>query len=433
MAKSVDQLTGVLSGVRWRSSEPGSHFCIASLESGETVKGDGPIDEFIPGLTYRFFGRWSESHPKYGKSFQFTAFSRAEPHSRRGMVKYLERYAPNVGPVIAGRLFDTYNSDACKILRTDPVRVANEIKGMTRDKAREAAEALSAVSELEDVKIDLANLLAGRGFSGAMVQQVIRKFGPLAPARIKRDPFTLLVNEFPGCGFARCDRLYMDLGLPPGRLKRQMICIWHALKSSNDGHTWFTVAWANARLEELVSGVRVDLRRAVRLGIRAGWLALKIDAAGRYWIADGKKAANEQLIADRIKLLIQGPPTLPRFTEAIEGECDRSDEFSCPKCQGAEYIEVPIEGTGGEVSHIPCDQCGTTLAGVGELDVEGLLKIGRETGICQFCGRRLVHPISVAIGIGPRCAERVGIPWEVQGFEESGVKVEEASHEVAMA
>jgi hypothetical protein len=245
-----------------------------------------------------------------------------------------------------------------------------------------------------------------------MVEQVIRKFGPLAPQRIKRDPFTLLVGEFSGAGFARCDRLYMDLGLSPGRLKRQMICLWHILKTDNDGHTWFLVSSVESRLQQHISGVRVNLRKAVRLGIKSGWLAVRKQlcrqcggsghdeksvrcltcngAGGSWWIADGKKAANERTIAERVKLLMEGLIVLPRFTEALPGECDSTPDYS-------------IEEIDGRLEQ------GNDL----EFDTEALAAIGRKIGICQFCSRKLTNPISRQYGYGPHCAQKWNLPYEV--------------------
>lgn len=456
MVQAVEQLTGVLSGVKWRSTEPGSDFCIAALEDGTTVKGNAPPDEIIPGITYRFFGQWDQPHPKYGKSFKFKAFSKSEPHSRLGMVKYLERYAPNVGPRIAGKLFDLYKSDACMILRTDPARVSREVNGMTLERAREAAAALQDIAELEDVKIELTNLFAGRGFPGVLIDQVIRRFGPLAPQRIKRDPFTLLVSDFPGAGFARCDRLYMDLGLPPGRMKRQMICLWHILRTDMEGHTWFPISAAEQKLQQHISGVRANLRKAVRLGVKSKWLAVRQDTNKLWWIADGEKALNEQTVALCVASLMRGSVVLPRFTEALEGECgdeiDANDQHAdCPECHGRKFVEIENEDwEHGGTREIYCPTCmsaearrqrgerpeqvayrsyregirrqdgthanvggsGALETGIDEYDASELARIGRETGICQFCGRKIVHHVSLKHGYGPVCAERWGLPWE---------------------
>ena len=257
----LDELTGVLNRERWRPSssdiDAGNHFVIADLEDKTSIKGNAAPGELIPGLTYRFFGNWDDPHPKYGRTFCFRQFTKAEPHSRFGLVKYLARYAPGVGPRIAGMLYDAFGSDACKTLRTDPERASGAVKGLTPEKAREASKVLQELSLLEDTKIELTNLFAGRGFPSILVDQVIARWGVFSPKRIQKDPFSLLVYGFAGCGFARCDRLYMDLGLPPTKLKRQMICAWHTIREDRQGHTWLPIG----QIDQLVkSSVERDRR-----------------------------------------------------------------------------------------------------------------------------------------------------------------------------
>ncbi|MCY2963517.1 MAG: hypothetical protein NT069_07675, partial [Planctomycetota bacterium] len=186
------------------------------------MKGIAPANNFYEGMTCRFFGVWEPPHPQYGKTFSFSSFCQAEPVSRRGLIKYLEKNAANIGPAIASRLFDQYAGAACRVLRTDPERVAREIQGLNLERAREAAASLAEKAKFEDTRIALTNLLDGRGFQASIYEKIIARFGVMAPDRIRRDPFCLLVEGFPGAGFKRCDRMYGEFGLPLGKIKRQV-------------------------------------------------------------------------------------------------------------------------------------------------------------------------------------------------------------------
>ena len=272
---------------------------IGYLEDGTCVKGNAEEGELVPGLPYQFFGSWEE-HPKHGKQFKFQQFLKREPHSRHGLVAYLERYAPNIGPTLAARLYDAFGGEAVKVLRTQPEQAAAACDRLTIEKAVEASEALKKLAALEDTKIELTNLFAGRGFPGALVDECVTKWHILAPARIKRDPFTLLVHGMAGCGFARCDRLYLDLGLPADRLKRQVICLWHVIRSDMSGNTWLPAEEVVQQLRQHVSGAAVKPQKAIRGGVMAGWLAKREDADGVLWIADGERAANEKYLAEQL-------------------------------------------------------------------------------------------------------------------------------------
>lgn len=303
MSNELQELAGTFRRLAWSATGEGRRFCIATVDVTETesvsVKGEADPSEFIQGLEYRFWGKWGKAKEKYGRAFEFRQLKRSEPHSRVAVVGYLRQFATGIGPVYASQLWDAFGADAVRVLRTDPARAAKAI-GIPLAKATQASEALNTDGQNEDLRLELVQLLDGRGFSKSLIEIVIKKWGLSAPERIRRDPFTLLVNRFPSCGFARCDRLYTDLGLPPERLKRQFACIWNALKSDGEGHTWHRADIAARAVAEGVSGLpegSLNWKRAATLGVRAGWLRKRVDASGQFWIAEAKKADNEASVA----------------------------------------------------------------------------------------------------------------------------------------
>lgn len=298
MAKRNEEFIGTYERDLWRSPD---RACIIGKCEGEmkvVISGASEATELVPGMTYRFLGHY-EDHSR-GRQFKVQQFQIREPNSRRGLTTYLARYAPNIGPAIAGQLYDAFGSDAVTRLRTDPNGAALACRSLTTDKAHEAADALQALVKFEETKIALMNLFAGRGFPNALIELCVSKWGILAAERVRRDPFTMLVNDMPGAGFARCDRLYVDLGLNERKIKRQVICLWHELQSNMDGHTWHRLDFAVRRLGEIVGGVKVNAKKALRLGVRSGWLAVHTDAEGVHWLASGKNAESEEFLAERV-------------------------------------------------------------------------------------------------------------------------------------
>jgi hypothetical protein len=165
-----------------------------------------------------------------------------------------------------------------------------------------------------------------------------------------------------------------------------MFCVWYAIREDNAGHTWHPLQKLREVLQKKVSGVATNLVRAIKLGVRSGWLAIHRDASQQLWIADGEKAADEDRLAAKIRQLLDGPHELPRFTEALPGECDETDRH--------------VEFVGGD-EQVPD----------GQLDTDHLARLGQETGICQFCGRLLTSDESKRRGYGPVCASRHGLSW----------------------
>lgn len=303
MAKRNEEFIGTYERDLWRSPD---RACIIGKCEGEmkvVISGASEATELVPGMTYRFLGHY-EDHSR-GRQFKVQQFQIREPNSRRGLTTYLARYAPHIGPAIAGQLFDAFGSDAVMVLRTDPVRAAMACRSLTADKAEAAADALQELVKFEETRIALMNLFAGRGFPNSLIEECIKKWKILAAARVARDPFTMLVNDLGGAGFARCDRLYIDLGLNPRKLKRQVICLWNELQSSMDGHTWFPLEPIVRRLGEIVGGVKVNAKKALRLGVRSGWLAVHTDSEGVHWLASGKNAESEEFLAERVCELLE--------------------------------------------------------------------------------------------------------------------------------
>lgn len=294
-----EELVGIFNGIRWTSNE--GDFIIGSLRDGECVMGNCDPSDLVSGITYRFVGKWTES-PQFGSQFKFTAFVQHEPHSRNGVVEYLKRYAPNVGDSIAHQLVDLYGADrAIACLKADPVAASKALRGLPVGKAEEAAKALKEQERFQETKVKLIDLFAERGFRHSLVDECVRRLGVLAPVRIKRDPFVLLSMKFTGCGFLRVDRLYLELGLPPDRMKRQVMAMWHVVHSDMSGSTWHPEAKVIEEAGRLITG-RYRPERAMRVATRAKWL-IREDRDGEWWIADGKAAQDENYVAERIAVL----------------------------------------------------------------------------------------------------------------------------------
>jgi len=312
MSAPLQELRGTFRRLAYSAKGDGRRFVIAAIEvDGEekhvSVKGDADPNEFIHDLQYRFWGKWEKAND-YGKQFAFKQLKRDEPHSRVAVVGYLRQFATGIGPVYAAQLWDAFGADAVRVLRTDPHRAAVAL-GIPASRARGASDALNRDGANEDLRLELVQLFEGRGFQKKLVDQVIKLWGLSAPQRIRRDPFTLLVHRLPSCGFARCDRLYVDLGLPMERLKRQFACIWKSLKDDGEGHTWHPMEAAAKAVMQGVSGLpegKLNWQRAVRLGVRAGWLRVRKDENGKWWVAEARRADNELAVAADMRRLMGG-------------------------------------------------------------------------------------------------------------------------------
>jgi len=292
---------------RWDSTviadceDPGNHEPLV-------VKAVAEDGELVTGLTYRFYGRYRK-HPKYGPQFHAQTFVRSQPHGMAGVIRYLMQ-APHVGQATAAKLWEAFQGDAVRFLRERPDVAAAAGGGrFSEAKAREAAEWLKGEQALEDCTIDLINLLGGLGFPRNTGKKAVGEWGNKAAELIKRNPYLLM--RFRGCGFLRCDKLFLNLGGDPAKLKRQAYCAWHAAATDTDGHTWLPVDIIEKGLRGHIGGARVQGPAAVKLAVRGKLLSSRRDDAGRLWLSERRRADNEAAVARHIARLSTGQNCWP--------------------------------------------------------------------------------------------------------------------------
>lgn len=257
--------------------------------------------------SYRFYGEWRNYRNRHTnrdeKQFHWQTFVPAKPHSRAGVVAYLEQ-APNIGRILAGRLFDRFGGKAVDILADQPEVASAAVDRLSDEAAAEASVWLKREESLRDCTIELVELLEGRGFPKVTVKAAVKEFGNRAADIIKANPYTVM--RFRGCGFKRADALYLDLGHPAGKLKRQALCAWHHVARGGEGDTWLYRRAVEVGLAGAIAGADVKVDQAIELATRSGMLAVQwtagadgpMDWDGTHcWIAEGKKARNEAKLA----------------------------------------------------------------------------------------------------------------------------------------
>ena len=252
-------------------------------------------DTLTPGVSYRFFGWWSEyTNRRTGQSVrQFCANSYvvAKPHGRSGTMAYLQQ-APHVGPAIAGKLWDEFGADAVRIARECPESVAGS-GIMKLIPAKDVSEYLKSISAEESCRLELMELFESRGFPKTTIAKCLAEWGNCAAGMIQRNPFKLL--RFPGCGFRRCDELYQALGKDPKRLKRQAYCLVWVLTQIQGGSTWHHRAQVESLFRGYV-GYNANFTRALELAYRAKLVEIRKDQSGNFWISDYENAVHEQRV-----------------------------------------------------------------------------------------------------------------------------------------
>jgi exodeoxyribonuclease V alpha subunit len=224
-------LEDTIERVRFQSQD--SPFCILCMESGVSALGE--MREPLTGERIKLYGEHS-SHPKFGKQFKFTRFERMAPVGTKAVRDYLVHVAKWVGPTTGDKIVSRYGDETLAILKTDPDRVAREIKGITVKRAQEIAEELRGREKDEQLVLQLGELCSGR-IPDNVMRQAKDRWGGEAPAMIRENPYIL--TQLHGCGFKGADRVAAGLGISGQDSLRLGAALEYTLKTeaSRGGHT----------------------------------------------------------------------------------------------------------------------------------------------------------------------------------------------------
>ena len=117
---------------------------------GEEITCVGNLGQVSPGENLKMDGEFV-FHPSYGEQFKVDHFQETAPESAEAIERYLGSGAvKGIGPALAARIVKRFQSDALRIMEEEPERLT-EIKGISERKAIEIAEQLTERKDLRQV------------------------------------------------------------------------------------------------------------------------------------------------------------------------------------------------------------------------------------------------------------------------------------------
>lgn len=307
------ELIGAISKVVF--CDTAAPFSVLALIQGEKVVIGDDASSIPTSVNIRWLGKWESNN--FGDQFRATSWVVDKPISMAGAVAYLSKIAPGVGDATARKLWRAYGPDCVRKLREEPATVAKE--GHLADGvAWEASRALTKESGCEATKVELVGLLDKRGFPAKTAALALKKWGVRAADILKASAYRLMTAAFPGASWARCDRMYLELGGRPSALKRQALLAWSTVRDDRTGSTWSQAETAVDKVKSLVGGA--DPIRALKLAIRARWLRIRAEG-GRRYLAITERAVAEERVADGVARLLSCGALWPTIEpSAIDGD-----------------------------------------------------------------------------------------------------------------
>lgn len=227
-----ERLNGMVVQIVFQSMETG--FCVLELLSGgETVPVVGELAGVAPGEELTLTGSWVE-HASFGRQFRAVSCEYRLPDTEAAILQYLSSgVLPGVGSVLARRIVDAFGIRTLEVMQTEPQRLADRVKGVSLNKARQISRELCALIGLRES----VGQLGEWGINAASAMAAYRQYGPDTVALVRENPY-LLCEAPVHLPFAAADDAAAALGLDPESECRRQAGLLHVLRHNlNNGHT----------------------------------------------------------------------------------------------------------------------------------------------------------------------------------------------------
>jgi exodeoxyribonuclease V alpha subunit len=192
----------------------------------------GTLADLTPGEAIVARGWW-KNDPKYGWQFVAVEYRTTLPATLQGMKKYLgSGLVKGVGPVMGGRIVDTFGEATLEVIDTTPERLT-EVPGIGPIRARRIAAAWEEQRHIREVMV----ALQGYGVSTSLAVRIFKRFGNESARVIQQEPYRL-AREVWGIGFKTADKIAQAVGITPDAPERLQAGVLHALgEAADEGHT----------------------------------------------------------------------------------------------------------------------------------------------------------------------------------------------------
>lgn len=149
----MEKINGYIEHIVFQNSENG-YTVMNLMADGEEVTCVGMCKGLTQGENITAQGEFVE-HPVYGRQFKLSSFQVVAPRDSAGMERYLASGAiKGIGAAMAARIVKKFGDDTFRIIEEEPERLA-EIKGISARKAQEIAVQMEEKRDLRDALVYL--------------------------------------------------------------------------------------------------------------------------------------------------------------------------------------------------------------------------------------------------------------------------------------
>ena len=149
----MEKVTGYIHNFIYQNQENGYTVLTLHTDDGELTC-VGMMNGVSEGMIVEFSGRYT-AHPSYGRQFRVETYEEKEPEDEAAIERYLGSGAiKGIGPAMAARIVRRFGSDTFRIVEEEPERLA-EIRGISEHRAQEIGVQIMEKRELRQGMIFL--------------------------------------------------------------------------------------------------------------------------------------------------------------------------------------------------------------------------------------------------------------------------------------
>jgi len=149
----LEKVTGYIDNFIYQNQENGYSVLTLVTEEGELTC-VGILHGASTGMNVEFTGSYTE-HPSYGRQFKVESYEEKEPEDEFAIERYLGSGAiKGVGAALAARIVRRFGKETFRMIEEEPERLS-EIRGISERKAQEIAAQVEEKKELRQAMIFL--------------------------------------------------------------------------------------------------------------------------------------------------------------------------------------------------------------------------------------------------------------------------------------
>jgi exodeoxyribonuclease V alpha subunit len=310
-ATASEALAGLVERVTFHNPENG--FCVLRVKArGQrdliTVVGHAAM--IAAGEFVQISGTWVNDRT-HGQQFRASFVKVSPPTTLEGIERYLASgMIRGIGPTYARRLVRAFGEAVFDLIEQQPERL-REVSGIG---AKRAARIIAGWAEQKVIR-EIMLFLHANGVGTSRAVRIYKTYGSEAVRVISENPYRL-ARDIRGIGFRTADQIAAKVGIEKTALVRVRAGISYALADAmNEGHCGLPGEELTALTCKLLEIPEPLIETALTLELEAGDVVAD-QLEGRHCVFLAGLYRAEQVIAERLRILVSGAPPWPSIDAA---------------------------------------------------------------------------------------------------------------------